>query len=186
MPGPRDTGGDRPVVLIVDDEEVFRKRLVRAFKDRNWEAHETGDAQAALNLMAGLSPDLVLLDLKMPEVSGLDLIASIKALDSTIAVIILTGDGSIATAMQALKLGADHYLSKPVDVDQILEAFRNLGDVAADKTVPAAVPSLARVEWEHIQRVLSDCSGNVSQAARLLGIHRRSLQRKLAKYPPSR
>src|SRR5205085_2354809 len=103
--------------------------------------------------------------------------------DATIAVIILTGYGSIPTAMQALKLGADHYLSKPADAEQILAAYAELAAGSMPKQAPTTVPSLARVEWEHIQRVLSDCSGNISQAAKLLGIHRRSLQRKLAKYP---
>ena len=107
-----------------------------------------------------------------------------KKLDATIAVIILTGYGSIATAMQALKLGADHYLSKPADADQILAAYHDLDHDSKEKRAPTTVPSLARVEWEHIQRVLSDCSGNISQAAKLLGIHRRSLQRKLSKFPP--
>src|SRR6185295_3753281 len=119
-------------------------------------------------------------DLRMPDVSGLDLIEQIKGIDSTITIIILTGYGSIPTAMQALKLGADHYLSKPVDVDQILAAYEELHAEVAERQAPLTVPSLARVEWEHIQRVLSDCSGNISQASKLLGIHRRSLQRKLA------
>lgn len=122
----------------------------------------------------------------MPESNGLDCITPIKTFDTTITVIILTGYGSIPTALQALKLGADHYLSKPVDVDQILSAYEDLGTQTPERTTPVTVPSLARVEWEHIQRVLSDCSGNISQAAKLLGIHRRSLQRKLAKYPPGR
>ena len=89
--------------------------------------------------------------------------------------------------MQALRLGADHYLSKPADAEQILDVYRNLAaESAGEKHTPTTVPSLARVEWEHIQRVLSDCNDNISQAAKLLGIHRRSLQRKLAKYPPAR
>src|SRR5262249_20353801 len=108
----------------------------------------------------------------------------IKKLDTTIAVIILTGYGSIATAMQALKLGADHYLSKPADAEQILDAYYDLNRDSTQKHAPTTVPSLARVEWEHIQRVLSDCSGNPPQAANLLGLHRRSLQRKLSKFPP--
>jgi len=128
----------------------------------------------------------VLLDLRMPAGNGLDMIERTKSLDPTIVIIILTGYGSIPTAMQALKLGADHYLSKPVDVDQILATYEELTAKSIDKQTPLTVPSLARVEWEHIQRVLSDCSGNISQAARLLGIHRRSLQRKLSKYPPGR
>ena len=94
----------------------------------------------------------------------------------------LTGYGSIATAVESVKLGASSYLTKPVDTDQILAALE--GSVSS--SVPSNVPSLARVEWEHIQRVLADCGGNISQAARLLGIHRRSLQRKLAKYPAAR
>src|SRR5262245_25858554 len=109
----RDAINDRPVVLIVDDESVFRNRLCRAFRERGWEAHDAGNAEQTLELATQVSPDLVLLDLKMPDVNGLDLIRAIKALDLTITVIILTGYGSIATAMQALKLGADHYLAKP-------------------------------------------------------------------------
>jgi two-component system, response regulator RegA len=177
---------ESPVVLVVDDESIFRDRLCRAFKGRGWETHSLGDAVNILEMTEKVSPDLVLLDLRMPESNGLDAIPKIKTFDSTITVIILTGYGSIPTALQALKLGADHYLSKPVDVDQILSAYEELGTQPAARTTPVTVPSLARVEWEHIQRVLSDCSGNISQAAKLLGIHRRSLQRKLAKYPPGR
>jgi two-component system response regulator RegA len=172
------------VAVVVDDDEIFRKRLCRALGERGWEAYAAGNAEEALNLASQVSPDLMLLDLKMPETSGLQLIEQVKQLDSTISVIMLTGYGSIATAMQALKLGADHYLSKPVDAEQILAAYAELAAPTIGPNVPASVPSLARVEWEHIQRVLSDCSGNITQAARLLGIHRRSLQRKLAKYPP--
>jgi two-component system response regulator RegA len=186
MSNAKDTPKDLPVVLVVDDESIFRERLCRAFKGRGWDTHEAGDATQTLDLAGRISPDLVLLDLRMPDVNGLDLIERIKALDSTITVIILTGYGSIPTAMQALKLGADHYLSKPVDADQILAAYEELAAGTPEKQTPVTVPSLARVEWEHIQRVLSDCSGNISQAAKLLGIHRRSLQRKLAKYPPER
>lgn len=182
----KDSIKESPVVLVVDDEAVFRDRLCRAFRGRGWEAHGLGDTVNILQETEKISPDLVLLDLRMPESNGLDSIAIIKNFDSTITIIILTGYGSIATALQALKLGADHYLSKPVDVDQILSAYQELGAQTSERTTPVTVPSLARVEWEHIQRVLSDCSGNISQAAKLLGIHRRSLQRKLAKYPPGR
>jgi two-component system response regulator RegA len=176
------------VVVVVDDDQVFRERLCRAFRDRGCEAYEACAPAQIIDLAHNVSPDLLLLDLKMPGLSGLDLIQDIKKLDATIAVMILTGYGSIATAMQALKLGADHYLSKPADAEQILAAYANLANLkrgSTEKQTPTAVPSLARVEWEHIQRVLSDCDGNISQAAKLLGIHRRSLQRKLSKYPPS-
>jgi len=183
----REASSENPVVLVVDDDEIFRKRLSRALEARGWDVHDAGNAEQTLTLAAKISPDLVLLDLKMPDVSGLDLIEQIKELDSTISIIMLTGYGSIATALHALKLGADHYLSKPVDAEQIVSAFHALHGDSEVQSVPAtSVPSLARVEWEHIQRVLSDCSGNISQAAKLLGIHRRSLQRKLSKYPPGR
>jgi two-component system response regulator RegA len=175
---------DQLVVLVVDDDDTFRNRLCRAFRDRRCEAHGAADREQTLNLVSSASPDLILLDLKMPGLSGLDLIQDIKRLDSTIAIIILTGYGSIPTAMQALKLGADHYLSKPADADQVLTAYRNLDNQPDRSVAPTTVPSLARVEWEHIQRVLADCSGNITQAAKLLRIHRRSLQRKLSKYPP--
>jgi two-component system response regulator RegA len=184
MSRPKETTGDALVVVVVDDDQVLRDRLCRAFRDRGCEAHEACTAAEVINLARTASPDLVLLDLKMPGLSGLDLIQDIKRLDSTIVVIILTGYGSIATAMQALKLGADHYLSKPADAEQILTAYTDLNAGSTEKHAPTTVPSLARVEWEHIQRVLSDCSGNITQAAKLLGIHRRSLQRKLVKYPP--
>jgi len=140
--------------------------------------------EEVLRLATSVSPDLVLLDLKMPGLSGLDLIPEIKKLDSTIAIVILTGYGSIPTAMQALRLGADSYMGKPVDAEQILSAYRELSVDTDSKHAPTTVPSLARVEWEHIQRVLADCDGNISQAAKLLGLHRRSLQRKLSKRPP--
>jgi two-component system response regulator RegA len=175
---------DHPVIVVVDDDQIFRNRLCRAFRDRGCEAHDAGTKEQSLQLVTSVSPDLVLLDLKMPGISGLDLIQDIKRIDSTITVIMVTGYGSIPTAMQALKLGADHYLAKPADAEQILDAYAELNMDSSEKHTPTTVPSLARVEWEHIQRVLSDCDGNISQAAKLLGIHRRSLQRKLSKYPP--
>jgi two-component system, response regulator RegA len=185
MSGHKEASTVLPVIVVVDDDDAFRNRLCRAFRDRGCEAHEVSRPEETLDLARSVSPDLVLLDLKMPGVGGLDLIQDIKKLDSTITVIILTGYGSIPTAMQALKLGADSYLSKPADTDQILAAYLELANGLTEKPAPTTVPSLARVEWEHIQRVLSDCSGNITQAAKLLGIHRRSLQRKLSKYPPA-
>ncbi len=106
---------------------------------------------------------------------------SLKELDGTTTIVVLTGYGSIATAVESVKLGAATYLTKPVDADQILAAFN--GETPPGAGLGFAVPSLARVEWEHIQRVMADCGGNLSQAARALGIHRRSLQRKLSKDP---
>jgi two-component system response regulator RegA len=176
---------DEPVALIIDDDDVFRARLSRAFRTRGWAVWEAPDAEQALILIAEHRPDLVLVDLKMPGREGLDLIPDLRRMEPESVILVLTGYGSIATTLAATKLGADHYLSKPADVDQILAVYEMVceGNDSAE-AIPASVPSLARVEWEHIQRVLTDCHGNISQAARLLGIHRRSLQRKLSKYPP--
>jgi two-component system response regulator RegA len=186
MPSLKPATIEHPVIVVADDDETFRNRLCRAFRERGCEAYEGGTREEILQFANNVSPDLVILDLRMPGLSGLDLIQEIKKVDTTITVLILTGYGSIPTAMQALKLGADHYMSKPADAEQILAAYYQLNTDAAEKPAPTTVPSLARVEWEHIQRVLSDCDGNISQAAKLLGLHRRSLQRKLSKYPPSR
>jgi len=180
-----DTASER-IALIVDDDEVFRNRLCRAFASRGWEATGAADGASALRLAAASSPDLAVVDLRLPEMSGLDIVRELRSLDETTCIIMLTGYGSIATALTATKLGASHYLSKPADADQILTAYQKIMTGAPDHEAPssAEVPSLARVEWEHIQRVLADCQGNISQAAKLLGLHRRSLQRKLVKYPP--
>jgi two-component system, response regulator RegA len=175
------------VALVVDDDDIFRNRLCRAFAARGWEAIGAADGASALELSSQSSPDLAVVDLRLPGMSGLDIVQGLRSLDETTCIIMLTGYGSIATALSATKLGANHYLSKPADADQILNAYRKIGEGSHDLVAAPgaqAVPSLARVEWEHIQRVLTDCDGNVSQAAKLLGLHRRSLQRKLAKYPP--
>jgi two-component system response regulator RegA len=170
--------------LVVDDDDIFRNRLCRAFAARGWEAIGAADGASALELAAQSSPDLAVVDLRLPGMSGLDIVQGLRSLDETTCIIMLTGYGSIATALTATKLGADHYLGKPADADQILNAYSRISEGLNDPPGAPAVPSLARVEWEHIQRVLTDCDGNVSQAAKLLGLHRRSLQRKLAKYPP--
>ena len=173
---------DRRSLLVVDDDAVFRERLVRALRERGLDAAGAGDYEAAIALAQADSPELALVDLRLPGRSGLDLVRDLKELDDTTNVVVLTGYGSIATAVESVKLGATTYLTKPVDADQIVAAFdRDRPSSGGDW--PVSVPSLARVEWEHINRVLADCAGNVSQAARLLGIHRRSLQRKLSKDP---
>jgi two-component system response regulator RegA len=179
------TTKEKQAALIIDDDEVFRQRLCRAFRLRDWEAYEAGDAARALEAAREFGPDLAVVDLRLAGESGMDVVRALRGFDATVSIIMLTGYGSIATALEAVKCGADDYLSKPVDVDQILAAFSGARQPASAEARPAAtVPSLGRVEWEHIQRVLTDCGGNVSQAAKLLGLHRRSLQRKLSKYPP--
>lgn len=174
---------EKQAALIIDDDDVFRQRLCRAFRFRGWEAYEAGDAAGALAAAREFGPELAVVDLRLPGESGLDIVRALRGLDATIFILMLTGYGSIATALEAVKCGADDYLSKPVDADQIIAAYARAGQAAPAAARPR-VPSLGRVEWEHIQRVLTDCGGNVSQAAKLLGLHRRSLQRKLSKYPP--
>jgi len=172
-------------ILVVDDEEVFRKRLALALTRRGFSVHEAGNFDEAMAVLQNFEPELALIDLRMPGKSGLELVAEAKRLQPGIRIVVLTGYGSIATASQAIKLGALNYLPKPADVDEILHAFAQDGDLAI--TIDSAAltpPSLARVEWEHIQRVLADCNGNISEAARRLHIHRRSLQRKLFKFAP--
>lgn len=174
-------------VLVVDDDEVFRNRLVRAFGERGFDARGAENYQSAVDAAQVESPELAVVDLRMPDKSGLEVVRALKALDPTTNIVVLTGYGSIATAIEAVKLGATHYLTKPADVDDILAGFARANVAPGEiPEAPPEVPSLARAEWEHINRVLSDCGGNISQAARLLGIHRRSLQRKLAKHPVSR
>jgi two-component system response regulator RegA len=175
---------DSRSVLIVDDDEIFRSRLGRAFSTRGWEANLAANSHEALALARETAPDLAIVDLRMVGESGIDVVRQLRALDSTVFILMLTGYGSIATALEAVRGGADHYMSKPVDADQILIAFENINNRIPAKDIEAAVPSLARVEWEHIQRVLTDCGDNISLAAKRLGLHRRSLQRKLGKYPP--
>jgi two-component system response regulator RegA len=175
------------IVLIVDDDEVYRNRLCRAFADRGWRAHAASDGPSALHFAAEHDPDLSVVDLRLAGMGGLDIIRELRHLDAETCIIMLTGYGSIATALTAMKLGANHYLSKPVDAEEILATYQKIlsGENAGlGEETDQAAPTLARVEWEHIQRVLADCDGNVSQAAKRLGLHRRSLQRKLAKYPP--
>lgn len=168
-------------LLIVEDDASLRERVVRAMRDRGYDVRGVPDHAAALEAAREDSPELALVDLRLPGESGLTVIRDLKELDPSTVVVVLTGYGSIATAVEAVKLGAASYLTKPADADQIVAAFEGM---PFDES--AEVPSLARVEWEHIQRVLNDVGGNVSKAARALGIHRRSLQRKLAKYPSPR
>ncbi len=172
-------------VLVVEDDEPFRTMLVDALQRRGYDAHGAADGASALEHAAHDSPEMAIVDLRLPGMSGLDVVRELKAIDPSTAVVVLTGYGSIATALEAIRLGAMHYLTKPTDPDRILEAFE-LGLSARPRDLPVDTPSLARVEWEHIHRVLADCDGNISEAARVLSMHRRSLQRKLAKFPVSR
>lgn len=173
--------------IVVDDDETFRSRLTRALESRGFDVRAAPNGEAALELARVESPEYAVVDLRMPGISGLEVVRELKAIDPHTNVVVLTGYGSIATALEAVRLGATHYLTKPADADDVLAAFARANQAPGDTNIPDyEVPSLARTEWEHIHRVLTDCGGNITQAARLLGLHRRSLQRKLAKYPVSR
>ena len=176
---------DPVTILVVDDDATFRTRLVRALTTRGYVTLEAGDVDGAVARAREHNPARAIVDLRMPGKSGLDLITALMEIDQEIQILVLTGYGSIATAVEAVRRGAIDYLNKPVDTEQILAVFdREHATATTASDVTEAKPSLARVEWEHIQRVLSDCGGNISEAARQLGIHRRSLQRKLSKLPP--
>ena len=170
-------------MLVVDDDQAFRNRLVRALQERHYTVMAAEDATHAKSLAQLHHPDRAVIDMRMPGPSGLQLIRALHAIDDEMDVVVLTGFGSIATAKEALRAGALDYLTKPATTEQILGAFEDSTKNCSQE--PNSAPSLAQVEWEHIQRILNDCDGNVSQAARVLGIHRRSLQRKLAKHSPS-
>jgi len=168
-------------LLLVDDDETFRERLAISLGRRGYEIRPAAHAEQALALAKTFVPDYAVVDLKMPGEGGLELIPRLRALLPQLHLVVLTGYGSIATALEAVRLGAADYLTKPADADQIDRTLQG-----KKNDVEVSVPSLDRVEWEHLQRVLADCENNISRAARVLGIDRRSLQRKLAKYPPNR
>ncbi|MEO8418292.1 MAG: response regulator transcription factor [Methylophilaceae bacterium] len=173
---------DKPSLLLVDDDDTFREVLTRALQKRGFEITTARDASQALALAEVNSPEFAVVDLKMPGPSGLVLVKRLKELDAATRIVVLTGYASIATAVEAVKLGATHYLAKPADADEIVAALhKDEGDESAP--LSASPLSVQRLEWEHIQRVLAENEGNVSATARALNMHRRTLQRKLGKYP---
>ncbi len=177
-----ENGADKPNLLLVDDDETFCRVLSAALERRGFAvsvAHTVADGLATAELDF---PEYAVVDLKMPGSSGLELVRKLKELDTHTKIVVLTGYASVATAVEAIKLGAVHYLAKPADADEIVAAFqRDSGD--ANVPVEARPLPLSRLEWEHIQKVLTESGGNISETARRLGLHRRTLQRKLAKRP---
>lgn len=179
-------------VLLIDDDDTFRERLARSLRQRGLSVRTASNGPDGIALAKQDSPEVAVVDLRMPVMNGLDVVAALRENDQTTRILVLTGYGNIPTAMAAGRLGAAEYLQKPVDMPALLAAI--LGDkinhtnidVKADLHADdAAIPSLARVEWEHMQRILHDCGGNISETARRLGMHRRTLQRKLQKHPPT-
>lgn len=174
-------------ILLVDDEATFRQRLERAFTRRGFTVFTAGDYEEAMQLVRLHRPNLAVIDLKMEGRSGLEVLTDALAITPELKAVVLTGFGSIATATEAIRRGAVNYIPKPADVDDILRALGLSAPASeTDTAEDFEPPTLARAEWEHIQRVLADCNGNVSAAADRLGLHRRTLQRKLYKYPPSK
>ena len=173
---------EQPSLLLVDDDEVFASVLAQAFRRRGYTVRVAHGVDAGIALAQAEPPEYAVVDLRMPGASGLELVRVLKDLDENTRIVMLTGYASIATAVEAIKLGAVHYLAKPADADEIRAAFhRDGGDTSVD--VPERPLSVNRLEWEHIQKVLQECDGNVSETARRLNMHRRTLQRKLQKRP---
>lgn len=169
-------------LLLVDDDPTFCRVMARALSRRGFNVIQAGSVTTAASHARQTPPAYAVIDLNMPGESGLQLIPALLALNPEVRIVVLTGYASIATAVEAIKLGATHYLTKPADADQVLSAFDLQSGDAAMAVAEQPIP-LGRVEWEHIQRVLNECGGNISETARRLGMHRRTLQRKLQKRP---
>jgi two-component system response regulator RegA len=172
-------------LLLVDDDPAFARVLGRALSARGftvYSAASAAEAVAQLNSDSAIRPDFAILDLNLGGSSGLKLIGAVRQINPECRIVVLTGYASISTAVDAIKLGADQYLAKPIEVDAIV---RSLTDVRApdDDDAGEGTLSVSRLEWEHIQRVLTENGGNISATARALKMHRRTLQRKLAKRP---
>ena len=174
-----------PHFLIVDDDPTFSRILARAMTQRGYQVRVASSVAQALQRLDEQLPDQVTLDLKMEGASGLTLIPPLRAASSQMRILVLTGYASISTAVEAIKLGASNYLPKPADADQILAALAQQ-DTDPGIEIDAQPMSVSRLEWEHIQKVLGEHQGNISATARALGMHRRTLQRKLLKRPVQR
>ena len=187
MSEPMPSAPTRPL-LIIDDDVTFVRVLARALSSRGFEVLSATSGDEARALTRRHQPRYCVLDLKLGDENGLRLIPDLQRLVPDMRVLLLTGYASIATAVEAIKRGAHDYLAKPVDADAVVRALLD-GDTAAPSDdddvldAPEAPLALRRLEWEHIHRVLTECDGNISETARRLGMHRRTLQRKLSKHP---
>ncbi len=178
---------DKQSILVVEDDEMFARVICRAMQQRGFFTEHAESVDAALLQVQAAHFDLAVLDLNLGGHSSLPLIATLKQTFPDIRILVLTGYASIATAVDAIKLGADNYLAKPADADEILTALLVDKTHADDENSDIQEPmSVKRLEWEHIQKILKENDGNISQTARQLKMHRRTLQRKLQKRPVSR
>lgn len=173
-------------LLLVDDDEVLMSVLARALTRRGYSVTQASNGELALQACRDNVFEKAVVDLKIDEESGLQLIPQLIALNAEMDIVMLTGYSSIATAVEAIKRGAKNYLCKPADANQILNAFETEEDVSTESTaesMPIEKPSVERLEWEHIQKTMQENDNNISATARALGMHRRTLQRKLQKRP---
>jgi two-component system response regulator RegA len=175
-----------PTLLLVDDDEAFRTALGRALTRRGFAVTLAEDARRAEEAAKKQVFEYALVDVRMPGSSGIELCAALRRIDDETRIVVLTGYGTIANAVEAMRAGAADYLTKPVDAAACERALLGRTDSPREPGPDEGVPSLERVEYEYLQRVLSDCGGNVSEAARRLRMHRRSFQRKITRQPPKR
>jgi len=174
-----------PSLLLAEDDEVFSRVLGKALAKRGYNVSIAHCVDEAITLSEANPPEFAVVDLNMPGKSGLALVKYLIELDQHTRIVVLTGYASITTAVEAIKLGAMHYLAKPADTDDVISAFyKEKGDANIDITNKPL--SVNRIEWEHIQKVLNDNEGNISATARALNMHRRTLQRKLQKRPTAK
>jgi len=173
---------DKPNLLLVDDDETFCSVLKPALEKRNFQVSVANDVKSGISLAEQTEPEYAVIDLRIGHDSGLEMVKKLISLDGNTQIIMLTGFASIATAVEAIKLGAIHYLTKPANADEIVNAlYKNKGDSSIE--INQNPLSVKRLEWEHLQKVLMQHDGNISAAARALNMHRRTLQRKLDKRP---
>ena len=169
-------------LLIIDDDEVFAQVLSRAMAKRFARVFVSNTVEQAVLSAQENKPDKIVLDLKIHQSSGLDIIEQLCEASPGVAIVVLTGYSSIATTVEAMKLGATNYLCKPVNADELILAFNDAA-ASALAEIPDSPPTVSRLQWEHIQKILAQNNGNVSATARALGMHRRTLQRRLQKRP---
>ena len=175
-----------PTLLLADDDDAFREAMSRALGRRGFAVTASRNVDEAEDAAKKQVFEYALVDVRMPGRSGIDLVAALRRIDEGTRVVVLTGYGTIANAVEAMRAGAADYLTKPVDAAACERSLLGRAAEAGPGGEDDDVPSLERVEYEYLQRVLADCGGNVSEAARRLRMHRRSLQRKITRQPPRR
>lgn len=171
------------VFLVIDDDATLLRVISRGLTQRGFNVLCAENGEQALDLCEKHQPEFISLDLKLEQESGLHLIEKLKAFSPNCTIVMLTSYASIATAVDAIKLGAHQYLCKPVNIDELLKSFEHTPELTEDSAVTDQPTSVKRLEWEKIQHTLQANDGNISETARQLGMHRRTLQRKLQKHP---